>query len=65
VELLLKEKLSVRQACKLVKMPRSVFRYTNVPKDDQVLETIGNYPYLPTHEVCHRSGILKAEIKYP
>ena len=29
--------MSVRQACKLVKMPRSVFRYTKVPKDDSVL----------------------------
>ena len=37
MELLVKEKLSVRQACKLVKMPRSVFRYTKVPKDDKVL----------------------------
>ena len=33
----MKEKLSVRQACKLVKIPRSVFRYTKVPKDDSVL----------------------------
>jgi putative transposase len=32
-----KENLSVRQACRLVKMPRSVFRYAKVPKDDGVL----------------------------
>jgi hypothetical protein len=29
--------VSVRQACKLVKMPRSLFRFTKVPKDDSVL----------------------------
>ena len=33
----MKEKLSVRQACRLVKMPRSVFRYTKKPKDDEAL----------------------------
>jgi putative transposase len=32
-----KEKLSVRQACKLVKIPRSVLRFTKVPKDESVL----------------------------
>jgi putative transposase len=31
------EKLSVRQACKLVGIPRSVFRYRKVGKDDSVL----------------------------
>jgi putative transposase len=32
-----KEKMNVLQARKLVKMPRSVFAYTKVPKDDSVL----------------------------
>jgi putative transposase len=32
-----KEKLSERQACKLVGMPRSAFRYKKVPKDDNAL----------------------------
>jgi putative transposase len=43
------EKLSVRQACKLVNMPRSVFRYNKVPKDDSALmtaleELVGKHP---------------------
>jgi putative transposase len=33
------ENLSVRQACKLVNLPRSVFRYKKIPKDDSVLMT--------------------------
>jgi putative transposase len=35
--LLVKEKLSVRQACKLVSLPRSVMTYKRVPKDDSSL----------------------------
>jgi len=37
VDLLVKEKLSVRQACKIVNLPKSVYRYKRVPKDDTVL----------------------------
>lgn len=33
----MQEKLSVRQACKLVDLPRSVFRYKRVVKDDSIL----------------------------
>jgi putative transposase len=29
--------MSVRQACKVVDLPRSVFRYKRVPKDDRAL----------------------------
>jgi len=35
--LLVQEKLSVRQACKLVSLPRSVMTYRKVPKDDSSL----------------------------
>jgi len=41
--------MSVRQACKLVDMPRSVYRYRKTPKDDTVLmtaleELVGKHP---------------------
>lgn len=35
--MLVQEKLSVRQACKLVSLPRSVMTYRKVPKDDSSL----------------------------
>jgi hypothetical protein len=31
------KELSVRQACKTVDLPRSVYRYRKVPKDDSAL----------------------------
>lgn len=34
---MVQEKLSIRQACKLVNLPRSVFSYRRVPKDDSTL----------------------------
>ncbi|MFZ9387272.1 MAG: IS3 family transposase [Chitinophagaceae bacterium] len=37
VELLVQEKLSVRRACKIVSLPRSVMNYQKVPRDDSSL----------------------------
>jgi len=47
--MVLEKQMSVRQACKLVDMPRSVYRYRKTPKDDTVLmtaleELVGKHP---------------------
>jgi putative transposase len=57
--MLIKEHLSERQACKLVSIPRSVFRYTKVPKDDAVLidaleELVKRHPTIGFWKSYHR-----------
>lgn len=58
-ELLLREKVSERQACKLVGVPRSSFRYKRKAKNDIALiksleELIKKYPFIGFWKCYHR-----------